>query len=117
MTEIKKVVFPVAGLGSRFLPATKIIPKEMLPIVDVPQIQLALEEAVASGIEEAIFITSRGKDSIVDHFDIAYELRDRLIKSGQEDILLSLQNLLSCDPLLTHFPCKHWTIIQHFFDF
>ena len=74
MTEIKKVVFPVAGLGSRFLPATKIIPKEMLPIVDVPQIQLALEEAVASGIEEAIFITSRGKDSIVDHFDIAYEL-------------------------------------------
>ena len=93
MTEIKKVVFPVAGLGSRFLPATKIIPKEMLPIVDVPQIQLALEEAVASGIEEAIFITSRGKDSIVDHFDIAYELRDRLIKSGQEDILLSLDEI------------------------
>tara|TARA_B110000014_G_C20070594_1_gene558309 strand:- start:150 stop:1028 length:879 start_codon:yes stop_codon:yes gene_type:complete len=93
LTEIKKVVFPVAGLGSRFLPATKIIPKEMLPIVDVPQIQLALEEAVASGIEEAIFITSRGKDSIVDHFDIAYELRDRLIKSGQEDILLSLDEI------------------------
>ena len=93
MTEIKTVVFPVAGLGSRFLPATKIIPKEMLPIVDVPQIQLALEEAVASGIEEAIFITSRGKDSIVDHFDIAYELRDRLIKSGQEDILLSLDEI------------------------
>ena len=93
MSKIKKVVFPVAGLGSRFLPATKIIPKEMLPIVDVPQIQLALEEAVSSGVEEAIFITSRGKESIVDHFDIAYELKDRLMKSNQDEILSSLEEL------------------------
>ena len=93
MSKIKKVVFPVAGLGSRFLPATKIIPKEMLPIVDVPQIQLALEEAVASGVEEAIFITSRGKESIIDHFDIAYELKDRLMKSNQDEILSSLEEL------------------------
>ena len=93
MSKIKKVVFPVAGLGSRFLPATKIIPKEMLPIVDVPQIQLALEEAVSSGVEEAIFITSRGKESIVDHFDIAYELKDRLKKSNQDEILSSLEEL------------------------
>jgi len=93
LSKIKKVVFPVAGLGSRFLPATKIIPKEMLPIVDVPQIQLALEEAVSSGVEEAIFITSRGKESIVDHFDIAYELKDRLMKSNQDEILSSLEEL------------------------
>ena len=87
MSKIKKVVLPVAGMGTRFLPATKIIPKEMLPVVDIPQIQLALEEAVTSGIEEAIFITSRGKESIVDHFDTAYELKDRLIKSNQNNIL------------------------------
>ena len=93
MTKIKKVIFPVAGLGSRFLPATKVIPKEMLPIVDVPQIQLALEEAVASGMEEAIFVISRGKESIVDHFDISYELRDRLLKSGQDDLLSSIEEL------------------------
>tara|TARA_A100001037_G_scaffold294391_1_gene312141 strand:+ start:11202 stop:12089 length:888 start_codon:yes stop_codon:yes gene_type:complete len=93
LSKIKKVIFPVAGLGSRFLPATKIIPKEMLPVVDIPQIQLALEEAVASGAEEAIFITSRGKESIVDHFDIAYELKDRLMKNNQYEVLSSLEEL------------------------
>ncbi|MGE3689786.1 MAG: UTP--glucose-1-phosphate uridylyltransferase GalU [Novosphingobium sp.] len=78
---IKKAVFPVAGLGTRFLPATKAIPKEMLPIIDRPLIQYAVDEAREAGIEQMIFVTGRGKTSIVDHFDIAFELeatmRDR----------------------------------------
>lgn len=87
MTRIRKAVFPVAGLGTRFLPATKVIPKEMLPIVDTPQIQVAVQEAVDSGIEEMIFITGRGKVSVVDHFDVSFELEDHLLKRGQDDLL------------------------------
>ena len=75
---IRKVVCPVAGLGTRMLPATKVIPKEMLPVVDKPIIQYALEEAFESGIEEVIFVTGRGKSAIEDHFDRAYELEDTL---------------------------------------
>ena len=71
---IRKVVCPVAGLGTRMLPATKVIPKEMLPVVDKPIIQYALEEARASGVEQVIFVTGRGKSAIEDHFDRAYEL-------------------------------------------
>jgi hypothetical protein len=78
MSAIKKAVFPVAGLGSRFLPATKAQPKEMLPIVDKPLIQYAVEEAVAAGITEMIFITGRNKRAIEDHFDKAYELEAEL---------------------------------------
>ena len=78
---IRKAVFPVAGLGTRFLPATKAIPKEMLPIIDRPLIQYAVDEAREAGIEQMIFVTGRGKTSIIDHFDVAYELeatmRDR----------------------------------------
>ena len=78
---IKKAVFPVAGLGTRFLPATKVVPKEMLPIVDKPLIQYAVEEAREAGIEQMIFVTGRGKTAIVEHFDMAFELettmRDR----------------------------------------
>jgi UTP--glucose-1-phosphate uridylyltransferase len=74
MTPIRKAVFPVAGLGTRFLPATKAIPKEMLTIVDRPLIQYAVEEARAAGIEQLIFVTGRGKGALEDHFDIAYEL-------------------------------------------
>ena len=74
MKPVRKAVFPVAGLGTRFLPATKAIPKEMLTIVDRPLIQYAVEEAREAGIEEMIFVTSRGKDALEDHFDIAYEL-------------------------------------------
>ena len=71
---IRKAVFPVAGLGTRFLPATKAIPKEMLPIVDRPLIQYAVDEAREAGIEQMVFVTGRGKGAIEDHFDIAFEL-------------------------------------------
>ena len=74
MKPIRKAVFPVAGLGTRFLPATKAIPKEMLPIVDRPLIQYAVDEAREAGIEQMIFVTGRGKSAIEDHFDIAFEL-------------------------------------------
>ena len=71
---IRKAVFPVAGLGTRFLPATKAIPKEMLPIIDRPLIQYAVDEAREAGIEQLIFVTGRGKTAIVEHFDMAFEL-------------------------------------------
>ena len=80
---IRKAVFPVAGLGTRMLPATKAIPKEMLPVVDKPIIQYAFEEARAAGIEQFIFVTGRGKSVIEDHFDRAYELDDALAQEGQ----------------------------------
>ena len=74
MSRVRKAVFPVAGLGTRFLPATKVIPKEMLPIVDIPQIQIGVQEALDAGIDEIVFITGRGKVSMVDHFDVAFEV-------------------------------------------
>ena len=80
---VKKAVFPVAGLGTRFLPATKAVPKEMLPIVDKPLIQYAVEEAAAAGIEEFIFVTGRDKSAIENHFDHAYELEAELIARGK----------------------------------
>jgi len=84
---IRKAVFPVAGMGSRFLPATKASPKEMMAIVDKPLIQYAVEEAVAAGITDMIFITGRNKRSIEDHFDIAYELEVELEKRGKLELL------------------------------
>ena len=87
MTSIRKAVFPVAGLGSRFLPATKAQPKEMLPIVDKPLIQYAVEEAVEAGITEMIFITGRNKRAIEDHFDQAYELEAELEAAGKQQLL------------------------------
>ena len=87
MTRIRKAVFPVAGLGSRFLPATKAQPKEMLPIVDKPLIQYAVEEAVEAGITEMIFITGRNKRAIEDHFDKAYELESELEAAGKQQLL------------------------------
>ncbi|HEY0488978.1 MAG TPA: UTP--glucose-1-phosphate uridylyltransferase GalU [Telluria sp.] len=87
MQRIRKAVFPVAGLGSRFLPATKAQPKEMLPIVDKPLIQYAVEEAVAAGITEMIFITGRNKRAIEDHFDKAYELEAELEAAGKAQLL------------------------------
>ena len=74
MKKVRKAVFPVAGLGTRFLPATKAVPKEMLTVVDRPLIQYAVEEALEAGIEQMIFVTGRGKTALEDHFDIAYEL-------------------------------------------
>jgi len=84
---VRKAVFPVGGLGTRFLPATKAMPKEMLPVVDKPLIQYAVEEALAAGIEQIIFVTGRGKSSIEDHFDFSYELQDTLLKRGKLDAL------------------------------
>ena len=81
---IRKAVFPVAGLGTRFLPATKAIPKEMLPIVDSPLIQYAVNEAREAGIEQMIFVTGRGKSAIEDHFDIAYELEKTMSERGKD---------------------------------
>jgi UTP--glucose-1-phosphate uridylyltransferase len=81
---IRKAVFPVAGLGTRFLPATKAIPKEMLPVVDRPLIQYAVDEAREAGIEQMIFVTGRGKGSIEDHFDIAYELEKTMSERGKD---------------------------------
>lgn len=92
--KITKAVFPVAGLGTRFLPATKANPKEMLPIVDKPLIQYAVEEAVAAGIDTMIFITGRNKRSIPDHFDKAYELETELEKKGKTQMLEVLKNIL-----------------------
>jgi UTP--glucose-1-phosphate uridylyltransferase len=94
MTAITKAVFPVAGLGTRFLPATKASPKEMLPIVDKPIIQYAVEEAIAAGITELIFVTGRSKRSIEDHFDKAYELETELKARGKDQLLETVQNML-----------------------
>ena len=94
MTRVTKAVFPVAGMGTRFLPATKASPKEMLPIVDKPLIQYAVEEAVAAGITELIFVTGRSKRAIEDHFDKAYELESELERKGKSDLLKMTQSVL-----------------------
>jgi UTP--glucose-1-phosphate uridylyltransferase len=94
MAKIRKAVFPVAGLGSRFLPATKAQPKEMLPIVDKPLIQYAVEEAVAAGITEMIFITGRNKRAIEDHFDTAYELEAELEAADKKALLAMVRNVI-----------------------
>ncbi|MBT3372399.1 MAG: UTP--glucose-1-phosphate uridylyltransferase GalU [Rhodospirillaceae bacterium] len=89
--RVRKAVFPVGGLGTRFLPATKALPKEMLPIVDKPLIQYAVEEAAAAGVEEFIFVTGRGKTAIEDHFDHSYELEDLLSARDKTDELAALR--------------------------
>lgn len=94
MKKIKKAVFPVAGLGTRFLPATKASPKEMLPVVDKPLIQYAVEEAVEAGIEQLIFVTGRNKRSIPDHFDKAYELEAELESKGKDKLLQLVRNIV-----------------------
>lgn len=91
MKKITKAVFPVAGMGSRFLPATKASPKEMMPIVDKPLIQYAVEEAVAAGITDMVFITGRNKRAIEDHFDKAYEIESELAARGKHDLLRLVQ--------------------------
>lgn len=92
-TQIKKAVFPAGGLGTRFLPATKASPKEMLPIVDKPLIQYAIEEAQSCGIEDMVIITGKYKRAIEDHFDCAYELEDNLKKNGKEKLLDEITKL------------------------
>ncbi len=90
---LRKAVFPVAGLGTRFLPATKALPKEMLPIVDRPLIQYAVDEAIEAGIEQMIFVTGRGKSAIEDHFDISYELETTMSARGKSLDVLSATRL------------------------
>src|SRR6266567_1562079 len=92
--RVTKAVFPVAGFGSRFLPVTKASPKEMMPIVDKPLIQYAVEEAAAAGITEMIFVTGRTKRAIEDHFDKAYELETELARAGKRALLAQLQSLI-----------------------
>src|SRR6059058_2525888 len=92
--KLRKAVFPVAGLGSRFLPVTKASPKEMLPIVDKPLIQYAVEEAAAAGITEMIFVTGRNKRAIEDHFDKAYELETELERKRKDALLGIVRSVL-----------------------
>ena len=91
--KVRKAVFPAAGLGTRFLPATKAQPKEMLPLVDKPLIQYVIEEAVDSGIESIIIITGRGKNAIEDHFDVSYELENLLSEQGKQALLETVQKV------------------------
>jgi UTP--glucose-1-phosphate uridylyltransferase len=91
LKPLKKAVLPVAGLGTRFLPATKAMAKEMLPVVDKPLIQYAVEEARAAGIDQFCFITGRGKTAIVEHFDVAFELERTLAERGKTDVLAELR--------------------------
>ena len=91
--SVRKAVIPAAGLGTRFLPATKAIPKEMLPIVDVPTIQYVVNEAIASGIEHVVLVTGRGKDALVDYFDRAPELEQFLAEKGKDDLLAMVRDI------------------------
>jgi UTP--glucose-1-phosphate uridylyltransferase len=92
--RIRKAVFPVAGLGTRFLPATKTVPKEMLPIIDKPLIQYAVDEAIEAGCETLVFVTNRYKHSVADYFDKAYELEQKLERAGKTELLELVRNVL-----------------------
>lgn len=96
VNKVRKGVFPAAGLGTRFLPASKSMPKEMLPIVDRPAIQYAVEEAIAAGIEDILFITGRGKQALEDHFDHSVELEAVLDERGQEKQLAMVREIAAC---------------------
>src|ERR1700680_4352746 len=91
--KVRKAVFPAAGLGTRFLPATKAMPKEMLPLVDKPLIQYGVEEAIHSGIQNMIIVTGRGKTAIEDHFDVSFELEQLLESRGKKDLLSVVRNV------------------------
>jgi UTP--glucose-1-phosphate uridylyltransferase len=97
MKKLTKAIYPVAGMGTRFLPATKASPKEMLPIVDKPLIQYAVEEAIAAGLNEMVFVTGRSKRAIEDHFDKAYELEAELEARGKTQTLATLRSILPAD--------------------
>src|ERR1700693_6005400 len=91
--KVRKAVFPAAGLGTRFLPATKAQHKEMLPLVDKPLIQYGVEEAIHSGIQNIIIVTGRGKTAIEDHFDVSFELEQQLEAQGKKDLLAIVRNV------------------------
>jgi UTP--glucose-1-phosphate uridylyltransferase len=99
--RIRKAVIPVAGLGTRFLPATKVIPKELLPIVDKPSIHYIVEEAVSAGIEEIVLVTGRGKQGILDYFDRAPELEEVLQRRGKEELLSGIKKTASMAEIVT----------------
>ena len=101
MTSVRKCIVPAAGLGTRFLPATKAVPKEMLPIVDTPTIQYIVEEAVAAGVREIVLICARGKDSIVDHFDIAGELEAHLERTGKRELKQQMRDIAQMANVIT----------------
>ena len=94
MQSVRKAVFPVGGMGTRFLPATKASPKEMMPVVDKPLIQYAVEEAIAAGCDQIIFITGRGKSAITDHFDVSYELERELEERGKKALLEVVRSIM-----------------------
>src|SRR5207342_2961238 len=93
LAKVRKAVFPAAGLGTRFLPATKAMPKEMLPLVDKPIIQYGVEEAVASGLSDIILVTGRGKNAIEDHFDVSVELESFLEARGKHEQLDEIRKI------------------------
>ena len=95
MAKVRKAVIPAAGLGTRFLPATKTVPKEMLPIVDRPILLYVVEEAVRAGIEDIVLVAGRGKTAIEDFFDVSYELEDKLERDGKTEWLASLKKIRS----------------------
>ena len=97
--RVRKAVFPAAGLGTRFLPATKAQPKEMLPLVDKPIIQYGVEEAVASGVDNIILVTGRGKNAIEDHFDVSVELETFLEARGKKELLAEIRKISNADQL------------------
>jgi UTP--glucose-1-phosphate uridylyltransferase len=101
MDKVKRAIIPAAGLGTRFLPATKAIPKEMIPIVDVPMIQFIVEEAVRSGIEDVILVTARHKEAIENHFDFNYELEDTLEKRHKDDLVEASRQIANLCNLIT----------------
>jgi UTP--glucose-1-phosphate uridylyltransferase len=120
--KIRKAVFPAAGFGTRFLPATKAIPKEMLPLIDKPLIQYSVEEAKRSGLEEVIIITGMGKTAIEDHFDVSFELEMLLKEKNKTDMLRMIEELSNflhkaekangarpCNPLRKK-PCRHGAV-------
>ena len=102
--RVRKAVFPVAGFGTRFLPATKAQPKEMLPLVDKPVIQYGVEEAVASGIDNIILVTSRGKSAIEDHFDVSAELESFLESRNKKDLLEEVRRISASRRVVLHPP-------------
>jgi UTP--glucose-1-phosphate uridylyltransferase len=107
MTDtIKKAIFPAAGLGTRFLPATKASPKEMLPIVDKPMIQYGIEEALSCDIKEFVIITGKHKRTIEDHFDNTLELEDKLLKSGKKELLAEITRLNKFNIAVLRTPCS-----------
>src|ERR1043165_3831285 len=101
MTSLRTCVFPCAGFGTRFFPATKVIPKEMLPLVDKPILQYGIEEARDSGLDKLIIVTSKGKDSILDHFDRTAELERSLRERGKNDLLAEVDNVSRMTDLIS----------------